>query len=97
MNAIEILNKHTHGEMTVEEANAELKKCGAGFHLDYGKNDIKPGEEEQYGLLDTGTGTLDKVRIENMEMTNADIGNMKAFCFYNGGFYTVEGKKLIHK
>lgn len=32
-----IISKYQSGEITIEEANAELAKIGAGFHLEEGK------------------------------------------------------------
>lgn len=50
------------GTITLEEANKRLFEAGAPYHLNPWKNHI--GRNEQgVGLLDTGTGTLDKVRV----------------------------------
>ncbi len=50
------------GTITFEEANKRLWEAGAPYHLNPWKNHI--GRNEQgVGLLDTGTGTLDKVRV----------------------------------
>lgn len=97
MTATEILNKYTAGEATLEETNAALKEAGANFHLNPGKNEIKPGEEANYGLLDTGTGSFDKVEInpETMTMVNCDCGETYALCIYNGKTYKVQGAKLV--
>lgn len=51
-----------NGTITLEEANRRLFEAGAPYHLNPWKNHI--GRNEQgVGLLDTGTGTLDKVRV----------------------------------
>lgn len=91
----ESILKYTAGEMTLEEVNKILKEEGAGYHLNPGRNEIAPGEEQNFGLLDTGTSTLDKVRVENMELVYEDMGGMKAFCYYMGELYEVQGKKLV--
>lgn len=63
MKATEIIELYTSGEKTLEETNEALKEIGAGFHIDPDKNVIQPEEEECFGLLDTGTGTLDMVKV----------------------------------
>lgn len=54
------------GTITLEEANARLKEAGAPYHLSPWKNEIGRNEHG-YGLLDTGTGTLDKVKVIETE------------------------------
>ena len=104
MNANEIIRKYTNGEKTLVETNAALAEIGAGFHLDINKNilteeEIKNGTA---GLLDTGTGSLDKVSVINGELEHAvnevdEDGNvnMVALVLMQGKTYKVEGKKLI--
>lgn len=54
------------GTITFEEANKRLWEAGAPYHLNPWKNHI--GRNEQgVGLLDTGTGTLDKVRVHETD------------------------------
>ena len=102
----EIISKYTSGEKTLEETNAELKKEKAGFYLDPAKNVLTPDEVNNgtAGLLDTGTGTLDKVVVdpEKMELAhavnevNADgTTNMYAVCIIKGKTYEVKGHKLV--
>lgn len=50
------------GTITLEEANARLKEAGAPYTLNPWKNTIGRNEHG-VGLLDTGTGTLDKVKV----------------------------------
>ena len=51
-----------NGTITLDEANKRLMEAGAPYYLNPWKNHI--GRNEQgVGLLDTGTGTLDKVRV----------------------------------
>ncbi len=71
----DILREYTTGEATAEEANAALQEAGAGFHLEPGRNVLTeedrretvvgyyPEQANGWGLLDTGTGTLDKVHV----------------------------------
>lgn len=101
MNNIEIINKYTAGEMTLEEANEKLK----GFSLDPMKNIIT--EEEQrvttvgyypdqangFGLLDSGTGTFDKVIVKNGKLAYS-MGDAFAMVFIGGKKYTVKGDTL---
>lgn len=94
MKSTDILRKYTNGQMSLQEANAALKECRAGFHLDPQRNYIHPGEKDLYGLLDTGTGTLDKVRVRDGKLSNADCGAMPATCTFNGKLYRVHGDRL---
>ena len=94
MEIYEIINKYATGEVSLEETNATLKEHGAIFHLEPNKNEIAKGEEERFGMLDTGTGTLDKVEIRNGELVNMDCGEMYAECIFNGKTYRVHGNKL---
>lgn len=94
MKSTEIIRAYTAGEKTLEETNAKLKEIGAGFHLDPTRNEIKPEEVGHYGLLDTGTGSFDKVKVENGCLVNADCGEMFALCIFNGKVYDVNGTKL---
>ena len=97
MTNTEILRAYTKGEKTLIETNEALKANGAGYHLDPHKHDLTPDEilNGSAGLLDTGTGTLDKVLIQGDELVNCDCGEMVAFVFVNGEYYKVEGKKII--
>lgn len=94
MKSTDILRKYTNGQMSLQEANAALKECRAGFHLDPQRNYIHPGEKNLYGLLDTGTGSLDKVRVRDGKLSNADCGAMLATCTFNGKLYRVHGDRL---
>ena len=101
----EIISKYTSGEITLEQANEELKKMKAGFYLDPAKNVLTPDEVNNgtAGLLDTGTGTLDKVvDPEKMELAHAvnevkpdGTTNMYAVCIIKGKTYEVKGRKLV--
>lgn len=75
-NINEILKNYTTGEADLEATNAALREAGAGFSLQPGQNEITeadrqettvgyyPSQANGYGLLDTGTGTLDKVPVK---------------------------------
>ncbi len=93
----EIIAKYTNGEADLETTNEALKKADAGFYLDPMKNKLT--EEEiancTAGLLDTGTGSLDKVTIKDGHLTNCDCGEMIAYVLMNGKTYKVEGTKII--
>ena len=94
MKATEISRAYTAGEKTLEETNAALKEAGANFHLDPTRNEIKPEEIGHYGLLDTGTGSFDKVKVEDGHLVNADCGEMYALCILGDKVYKVDGTKL---
>ena len=94
MKHTDILRKYTNGEATLAETNAALKECRAGFHLDPQRNYINPAEKDLFGLLDTGTGSLDKVRVVDGKLYNCHCGEMVAFCHYNGKIYRVHGDAL---
>ena len=99
MKAKEILELYTKGEKTVEETNKALAEIKVETRLDPGKNNLMPDEitKGTAGLLDTGTGTLDKVIIdrEKMELVNCDCGKAHALCIVNGKTYQVKGRKLV--
>lgn len=71
----EILRDYTAGKLDARQANQELKKLGASLRLQPGRNEITEAEQqatrvgdtpeqaEGYGLLDTGTGSMEKVRV----------------------------------
>lgn len=95
----DILMKYTAGEMDLETTNKALKDAKAGFHLDPKKNELTKDEIKSgsAGLLDTGTGSLDKVKIDpaKLELLNCDMGEGYAICIYKGNLYEVKGKKLV--
>lgn len=94
MNGIEtIIRDYTSGEKTLDEANKALASIGAGVQLDPEKNVIQPGEEYAYGLLDTGTGSLDKVRVKGGKLVHS-VGNMPARLYFRGKCYEVHGDSL---
>ena len=93
----DILNKYTTGEMTLPEANDALAKETDGkLKLDPERNVIREDERDRFGLLDTGTGSLDKVEIdpETMQLKHDNMGDMDAMCIFGGKTYAVNGCKL---
>ena len=86
---------YTRGDKTLEETNAALQVAGSGLYLDPEKNVIRPDEVGRFGLLDTGTGVLDKVEIADGHLVSCDCGDMKALCMTDGRVYRVKGTELI--
>lgn len=102
----EIINKYTAGEATLEATNTALEEVGANFHLNPGKNILTeeekrattigyyPDQANGYGLLDTGTGSLDKAQVKNGKLVNCDCGSMYALFSIAGKTYHVKGSIL---
>ena len=102
----EIIAKYTDGKATLEETNGALKEVNAGFHLDPLRNTFT-GEEllktkadtaetaNGFGLLDSGTGTLDKVRVKDGRLVNCDMGESYALLIIAGRTYRVKGTALV--
>ena len=105
----EIMEKYTAGEITAEEANAKLAAAEAGFFLQPGKNALTEEEMRDttigyftdqangFGLLDTGTGTQDKVRCENGHLVGCDMGESYALYIIAGRTYQVKGTDLVEQ
>ena len=93
------LVKNQIKELERKYHHEDLKEKGVSYHLDHGKNELTVEEIQNgtAGLLDSGTGSLDKVQIDpaTMELVNADMGDAFAMCIYQGKAYEVKGKKLI--
>lgn len=106
-NVTDTLRKYSAGELTLEEANGKLK--GSSLYLDPKKNVITEEEKRQttvgyypeqangYGLLDSGTGTMDKVLVKNGRLVNCDMGSSYAIVLIAGRTYEVKGTKLVDK
>lgn len=101
-NVNEILSLYTAGEKTLEQTNEELKAAGVGFHLDPNKNSLTPAEimetktfpvVEGWGLLDSGTWSLDKVQVLGGELIHG-MGDAFALLFIGGKRYKVHDTSL---
>ncbi len=101
----DIINKYTAGEVTLEKTNAALAEMNAGIHLEPGKNELTAEETAAakaetaanangFGLLDTGTGTLDKVEVRDGHLVGCDCGEMYALCMIAGKVFPVKGAAL---
>jgi len=102
-----IISKYTSGEATLESTNSELERVGANFQLDPQKNVLTeeekhattigyyPEQATGYGLLDTGTGSLDKVKVQNGKLVNCDCGIMYALVSIAGRTYHIKGNTLV--
>lgn len=102
MKTREIILKYTAGEATLQETNAKLKEVRAGFHLDPQRNYISPAEIDLYGLMESGTGYLDKVRVSDLKLNHPanevkpdGSVNMPVQVYYKGKAYHVYGDQLV--
>ena len=99
----DIINKYTAGEATLEDTNTALAEMGADIHLEPGKHELtaeetaaaKAATANGYGLLDTGTGSLDKVQVKDGQLVNCDCGEMYALCMIAGKTFRVQGTALV--
>ena len=101
-----IIAKYTAGKTTVEETNEDLKMLGVDLRVAPGKNILTadeianthvgtaPNKTSGYGLLDTGTRTLDKVEVQHGKLVGNDAGEMYALCIIGGKVYHVQGDTL---
>ena len=104
-NINETLRKYTAGELTQEEANEKL--AGSGLYLDPNKNVITEAEKRQtvvgyypdqangFGMLDSGTGTMDKVQVKDGHLVGCDMGESYALYIIAGRTYQVKGTELV--
>ena len=61
-----IIAEYQSGAIALDEANKRLFEAGCGFYLDPWKNEL--GHVQQgVAMLDSGTGTLDKIRVIETE------------------------------
>ena len=109
----DVMQKYTAGEIELAEANEKLKELGAGISLDPEKNVLTEEEKRQtvvgyfpeqangWGLLDTGTGFLDKVHVTDGVLdyaVNAILPDgsvsMLADVLICGKIYAVRGAQL---
>ena len=99
---------------TLDAANAALKSAGSRVRLDPEKNVLTkedrsvttvgrvPEEAHGYGLLSSGTGTLDKVQISHGVLRNGGNQilpdgkvNMDLTVYIGGQRYSVRGRRLV--
>lgn len=109
----DILMRYASGEVDLEETNTALAKAEAGFHLEPGRNEITDEDRKQtvvgyypeqacgYGFLDTGTGSMEKVKAigGKLEYPVNEIQpdgstNMVAYFIICGKTYEVFGDTL---
>lgn len=112
-NINEILKDYTTGEADLEETNTALAEAGAEFCLSPGQNEITDQDRRQtvvgyypeqacgWGLLDTGTGSMEKVHVDKGRLdwpvneVQPDGGtNMPAYVIICGRTYEVFGETL---
>lgn len=91
MNKInEIMTAYTSGKKSLEETNTALKEAGADFYIDPMHNKLTAEKiAAGYGLLDSGTGSLDVVQVRNGKLVNADCGGMYALVWLKNKMYHV--------
>lgn len=100
----EIVKDWENKKITKEEANEKL--AGTGVQIDPDKQKIEEGtgavycedvtKINGYAMLDTGTGTLDKVEIKNGKLVNTDVGSMYALIVFGDGSYRrVVGTQIV--
>lgn len=114
MDINQIINDYTSGKTPVEETNATLKEAGAGFHFEPGQNTLtpeeiaathvgpRPSDATGYGLMDSGTGTLDKVQVKKGKLLSGPVNtvgadgmpNEKDIVYIGGQMWQVYGDEL---
>ena len=98
----DIIHEYAGGTKTLDEANEALREAGAGFSIKPDKQQITPEEMMQgdqrngFGLLDTGTGSFDKVEVKDMQLVVHDASCAGGLFKFNGKWYSVaeDGKTL---
>jgi len=105
-NTENIISKYTAGKAGLEETNSALKKAGCGFHLNPERNVLTeeeirkttigayPDMASGWGLLDTGTGSLDKVEVRGGKLMGGGIGRMYGVVYIAGRSYEVDDDTL---
>ena len=104
----EIIFKFSSGEIPVEDANKELENIGSTIRLNPERNTITEDEYAEtslglfppttvngYGLMETGTGSLDKVEIRAGRLVNGGIGDMPGAVFVDGVRFEISDDKLV--
>jgi len=105
-NTEKIISRYTAGKAALEETNAALKEAGCSFHLDPERNVLTEEEIQKatigtypemangWGLLDTGTGSLDKVEVRDGKLPGGGIGRMYGVVHIAGRSYEVDDDTL---
>lgn len=110
----EIVRDYTAGTEDLEKTNAALKDAGAGFRFVPGQNEITDSDRQEtvvgyyphqangYGLLDTGTGSMEKVPVKEGRLPFAvnevqpdGSTNGFAYVIICGKTYEVKGDTLV--
>lgn len=104
----DIMYAYTTGEKTLEETNAALKKLGSGLQLYPGRNELTeeeirqttvgalPSQANGWGLLDTGTGSYDKVKVTNGKLAPENsMGESYALIIIGNRTYGVDHCDLV--
>lgn len=110
---IDILYRYSKGEINLDAANEALEAAGSDLRLVPGKNELTPDEiaatvtgdtpadANGVGLLDTGTGTLDKVFVQDGELAEPvneiqedGTTTMTAYVIIGGKRYEARGDIL---
>ena len=111
MKTTDIIHAYTKGELTAQQANAQLKEAGTIVRIVPGKNEITaeelaathvgdtPEEATGWGLLDTGTGSMEKVHVVNGVTVDYDNGaeTNYALVLIGGRMYQVKGSRLAER
>nr|DAH49094.1 MAG TPA: hypothetical protein [Caudoviricetes sp.] len=92
----ETINAYAQGGITLEECNRRLRELGHPILVDPDRPRLTPEMiADGWGLLDTGTGTLDPVQVRDDELVDCDCGEMPAFVCLRGDWYAVEGRRVL--
>lgn len=90
------INAYAKGGITLEECNRRLREMVHPILVDPDRPRLTPEMiADGWGLLDTGTGTLDPVQVRDNELVDNDMGDMPAFVCLKGTWYEVKGNKII--
>lgn len=90
------INAYARGELTLEECNAKLRELGLHVMVDPDRPKLTPEMiEAGWGLLETGTGTLDPVQVRDDELVDTDLGDMPGFVCLRGIWHEVKGRKVV--
>lgn len=95
-----------NGKIKLEEANKILKENNSLVYIDPKHNHIENGTGavadknifniSGYALLDSGTGSLDKVEIKNGKLVQ-NVGDMYCLVIIGDNYYNVEnGEELVY-